>query len=72
MMQAAQGSLTILNAHTSAPSVYWNGKEVVGIERIHIQNDEDEARVKLIVSDCADEVICADMILAGVAVRKAK
>lgn len=71
-MQAVQGSLTILNAHTNTPSVYWNGKEVVGVSRIHIQCDEDESRVKLVVTDYANLDLCDEMALAGINVRKAK
>lgn len=71
-MLTTQGSLTILNAHTDTPSVYWNGKEVVGVMRVHVHNDEDENRVKIVVSDYADEIICAEMTLAGINIRKAK
>lgn len=71
-MNTAQGSLTLINVHTPTPTVYWNGKEVVGITRVHVHNDEDENRVKLVVTDYADEMICAEMVLAGINVRKAK
>ena len=71
-MQTAQGSLTILNAHTDKPSVYWNGREVLGVRRIHVHNDEDEARVKLVVTDYCDELQCAEMIMAGLAVKVKK
>ena len=71
-MQTAQGSLTVLNAHTPTPSVYWNGREVLGIKRIHVHSDEDESRVKLVVSSYADEAQCAEIVAAGISVRVSK
>lgn len=68
-MQIAHGSLTILNAHTLTPEVYWNGAQVAGVKRIHIHSDEDESRVKLVVSGIQDQVY-AEMIVAGINVKK--
>lgn len=69
-MVSAQGSLTLLNPHTDDPQVFWNGKRVEGVKRIHIHNDEDESRVKLVVSGTDDETY-AQMIVAGINVKKA-
>lgn len=68
-MQTAQGSLTLLNPHTDEPQVFWNGRKVEGIKRIHIHNDEDESRVKLVVNGTDDETY-AQMIVGGVNVKK--
>lgn len=69
-MQTAQGSLTIINPHTLTPEVYWNGRLVSGVKRIHVHSDEDESRVKLVVNGNDDETY-AQMIVAGVHVKKA-
>lgn len=69
-MQATQGSLTLVNTHTDAPQVFWNGKQVDGVLRVHVHNDEDEHRVKLVVLG-ADEEAIASMIAGGVHVRRA-
>lgn len=68
-MQAAQGSLTLLNAHTREPHVFWNGIRVEGIVRLHVHNDEDESRVKLFVLG-GDDAVIASMLAAGVNVRR--
>ena len=68
-MQATQGSLTVINPQDSDPKVFWNGRAVQGIKRIHIHNDEDESRVKLVVTGTDDEIY-AQMIVAGINVKK--
>jgi len=40
-MQTAQGQLTILNAHTPEPTVFWNGNQVTGITYLKV----DDGRV---------------------------
>jgi hypothetical protein len=68
-MQAAQGNLTILNAHTSTPRVFWNGNEILGVVRIRVLSDEDDHRVKITVSGGQVDLY-ADMRNAGVLVKE--
>ena len=37
-MQTAQGQLTILNAHTPEPTVFWNGAKVPNIKGLAVAN----------------------------------
>lgn len=68
-MIATQGSLTLVNAHTDAPQVFWNGKQVEGVQRVHVHNDEDEHRVKLVISG-GDDAVVAAMLADGIQVRR--
>jgi hypothetical protein len=68
-MQTAQGNLTILNAHTATPSVYWNGHLLSGLQRVHVQCDEDGGSVKIVVNGTED-AIYDDMQYAGIKVKK--
>lgn len=68
-MIAAQGSLTLLNVHTDEPQVFWNGQRVDGVQRIHVHNDEDEHRVKLVISG-GDDAVIASLLASGVQVRR--
>jgi len=67
-MQAAQGSLTILNPHTAEPVVFWNGIRVIDVQRVHIHHDEDESRVKLVIA--AGQSVAAEMVAAGIHVKE--
>lgn len=68
-MISTQGSLTLLNAHTSEPQVFWKGVKVESVIRVHVHNDEDESRVKLVVAS-ADDAQIADMIAGGIYVKR--
>ena len=59
-MEVAQGSLVIMNPHTSV-QVFWNGKKVEGVKRVRILSDEDTDKVKIIMapSELADEMRAA-------------
>ena len=59
----------MLNLHTSSPEVFWNGVKVEGVKRVHVHNDEDDHRVKLVVSGTQDQLY-AEMIVGGIHVRK--
>jgi hypothetical protein len=70
-METVQGNLTIINANTESPLVYWNGKQVAGVTSIRVHNEDDEHLVKIVV-DGDDEATYFSMIEGGVIVRKAK
>jgi len=71
-MISAQGSLTILNANTGAPQVYWNGVLLTDVKRVHLHSDEDENRVKIVVASGIGEQehLYAEMLISGIIVRK--
>lgn len=66
-MQTTTGSLTILNAHEDAPSVFWNGVKVEGITAIAIANGAGMHRVVLTLPE--DHVL-AEMQAAGIIVKR--
>jgi hypothetical protein len=68
-MQTAQGSLVLLNLHTEQPEVFWNGRLVEGVQRIHSHHDEDEHRVKLVVKGNQD-ALYVEMVDAGIQIKK--
>lgn len=68
-MQTSQGSLTIVNAHTETPNIFWNGIKIDGVIRLHVHNDEEDHRVKLVVSGNQD-LIYAEMAEVGIAIKK--
>lgn len=65
-MQATQGSLTILNAHTAEPSVFWNGQQVPVVGFI-INNDGGAARIVMKVKE---DPVLAQMQAAGIVIRR--
>jgi hypothetical protein len=71
-MQTTNGSLTLVNPHSGAPKVFWNGAEIVGVLRVHVHNDSDTQQVKLVVSSYVDKLLCAELVLAGISVKEAK
>lgn len=68
MTQTVQGSLTILNSHTPAPSYFWNGVQIEGVIRYHGVNDADERRVRFVVNGNQNAIYAA-MIAAGINVK---
>lgn len=66
-MNSAQGSLTLLNAHTGAPQVFWDGVRVEHVKRIYVHSDEDESRVKIVVTE--DSPLVASMVASGINVK---
>ena len=63
MTSIVQGSLTILNAHTDAPSVYWNGSLVLGITDIKVVNN-------VVTLTLPDAPAVTEMKLAGVVIKR--
>lgn len=70
-MKTAQGNLVVLNAHTQQPEVFWNGQKIDGVERIHINADEDGGVVKLVVVGDQDQLY-SEMVASGVTVKKGR
>jgi hypothetical protein len=66
-MQTVSGSLTLLNAHTDAPQVYWNGAKVEGITAIAIANSGGMHRVVLTLPE---DPILAEMQAAGITIKR--
>lgn len=66
-MQTITGSLTILNAHTPEPKVYWNGVVVPGITAMQISTDQGATRVVLSV---VEDPVLAEMKAAGVVIKR--
>lgn len=62
-MQTATGSLTILNAHTQEPQVFWNGQL---IQNLGIQVSFDN-KVTLKV---AEDPVLAEMAAAGITIKR--
>lgn len=52
MPQVEQGSLVLMDCHTSTPKVFWQGVEVQGVKSIFVNNDgEGLTRVELTLHD---------------------
>lgn len=66
-MQTTTGSLTILNAHEDAPSVFWNGIKIEGITGINVTNAEG---VKRVVLTLPEDPILAEMQAAGITIKR--
>ena len=66
-MKTTTSSLTILNAHEDAPSVFWNGVKVEGITAINILNGGGLHRVVLTLPE---DPILAEMQAAGIAIKR--
>lgn len=63
-MQTAQGSLTILNAHTSEPTIYWNGAQVPAVTALKVVNG-------VVTLTVPEDPVLAEMIAAGVKIVRA-
>lgn len=66
-MQVVQGSLMILNPHSTEPQVFWNGVLVEGVKRLDIQAHPVRSRVMMVLEGAAEEMVVA-LRDAGVAV----
>lgn len=69
-MITAQGALTMIGLNTPSPTVYWNGRELLGILSIRVDCDDDEQRVKIKVSNYADDQLVAEMLVAGINIKR--
>ena len=58
-METAQGSLTILNAHTPVPTVYWNGHAVSPVMAIKVVNG-------VVTLTVPEDPVLAEMTAAGI------
>jgi hypothetical protein len=65
-MQSAQGSLTIINAHTADPQVFWNGAKL-DVKRVRVFSDDDDSRVRIVMTASP---VAAEMRAAGIVVKE--
>jgi len=62
-MQISQGQLTILNAHTLEPQVFWNGLQVPNIKALAVIN----GKVSLTLPE---DPVLAEMKAAGIVIKR--
>jgi hypothetical protein len=62
-MQISQGQLTILNAHTLEPQVFWNGLQVQNVKAIAVIN----GKVSLTLPE---DPVLAEMKAAGIVIKR--
>jgi hypothetical protein len=67
-MQTTTGSLTLLNAHTEAPQVFWNGIKVEGIKAISVTNFS--GGVNRVTLTLPEDPILAEMQAAGITIKR--
>ena len=67
MTQTAKSSLTILNAHTDVPQIFWNGKILEGVKSINIDNSSLKQRV---IITLPEDPTIAEMQAAGIIIRR--
>lgn len=67
MTTATQGALTILNAHTESPTVYWNGVKVDGVKALTVNSLVGQHRVVLTLTEDPSIV---EMQAAGILIRR--
>lgn len=69
---SARTALTILGMHTTTPEVFWHGAKLNHVVRVRGHSDEDGAEVTIRVNDPtgAQDQIYAEMVLAGIRVKK--
>lgn len=68
MIQSSTGSLTILDAHTSTPKIYWNGVQVLGVVKLRVfdsTKDDESGEVRLRITKGANEASLLDALRAG-------
>lgn len=72
MINSMQGSLTMVNLHSTNPKIYWNGIEISGIVSVRVDSDEDEQRIKFrIVGDFPlEEQVLSEMVAEGIIIKK--
>ena len=62
-MQTAQGQLTILNAHTPEPTVFWNGTKVPNIKGLAVANGK-------VTLTLPEDPVLAEMKAAGIVIKR--
>jgi len=62
-MQTASGQLTILNAHTPTPAVYWNGVQVPNITNLAVYNGK-------VTLTLPEDPVLAEMKAAGIVIKR--
>ncbi len=62
-MQTAQGQLTILNAHTPEPQVFWNGAQVLNIKGLVVANGK-------VTLTLPEDPVLAEMKAAGIVIKR--
>ena len=67
-MNITQGALTMVGLNTVNPTVFWNGIVVPGILGIRVDWEDDEARVKLSVTDMPS-VLQTELLANGIRVK---
>lgn len=68
MLNTAVANFTIIFSG-STPKCYWKGIQLDGIIRLRTHVDEDESRIKLVISGTQD-AIYQEMTNAGITVKK--
>lgn len=68
-MQAAQGQLTILNAHQPKPQVYWNGVLVSGVRVVTVNNDPNHNFTRVAIT-VQEDLVLAEMAAAGIVIKR--
>jgi hypothetical protein len=67
MTQVTQGALTILNAHTATPTVFWNGIKVEGVQALDVDVDPAHSRVRITLTE---DPRIVEMQAAGILIRR--
>jgi len=62
-LQVSQGQLTILNAHTLEPQVYWNGSQVPNVKALVVSNGK-------VTLSLPEDPILAEMKAAGIVIKR--
>lgn len=65
-MDSTIGSLTIIDANTVSPKVYWKGQLVEGITSIKVTNDTAAHKVSLVIQT---NQALAEMVSAGIEIK---
>ena len=68
---AIKGNLTIIGLNTDAPTIFWNGVEVLGVIGINVAWEKGERQIKLKVNGTADSMYM-EMVSAGISVKKGR
>lgn len=68
MLQSTNGSLVIVDANTSNPSVFWKGQEVDNVVRVKVT----EVRVTLSILNGTQSELYADMRNSGIKIKLGK
>lgn len=68
-MNTSQGSLTIINAHTTTPQVFWNGVVLDGIKDIHVENNKGKSKVVISIRGIQTDTY-TDMKSSGIVIKR--